>query len=95
MDDQLRTHSVRSAPRSLGLLIVLTLATGGCEVKDRSTVARPPKPTAAQTLDSSAEAYVRLALALGEQDPDCVDAYYGPPEVCPLSPLISAAVKLR
>ena len=27
-----------------------------------------------------AESYVRLALALGEQDPSYVDAYYGPPE---------------
>lgn len=31
-------------------------------------------------LDAAAEAYVRLALALGRHDPDCVDAYFGPAE---------------
>ncbi|MGZ7031899.1 MAG: hypothetical protein ACXVIJ_07995 [Thermoanaerobaculia bacterium] len=36
----------------------------------------------AESLDAfnrAAETYVRLALALGEHDPDWVDAYYGPP----------------
>lgn len=33
-----------------------------------------------QSLDPSAERYVKLALALGEHDADWVDAYYGPPE---------------
>jgi hypothetical protein len=32
------------------------------------------------SLDAHGAAYVRLALALGEHDPDWVDAYYGPPE---------------
>jgi hypothetical protein len=31
-------------------------------------------------LDGLAERYVRLVLAIGEHDPDFVDAYYGPPE---------------
>ena len=31
-------------------------------------------------LDAAAETYVRLTLALGEIDPNHVDAYYGPPE---------------
>jgi hypothetical protein len=31
-------------------------------------------------MDLIAESYVRLVLALGEHDPDYVDAYYGPPE---------------
>jgi hypothetical protein len=30
-------------------------------------------------MDSIAERYVKLALAMGEHDPDYVDAYYGPP----------------
>ncbi len=30
------------------------------------------------SMNSIAESYVRLALALGQQDPDYVDAYYGP-----------------
>lgn len=32
------------------------------------------------TVDQLAEQYVRLVLALGQYDPDYVDAYYGPPE---------------
>src|SRR4051812_5801185 len=35
--------------------------------------------TKAQTMDTTAEAYVRLVLALGQHDHDYVDAYYGPP----------------
>ncbi len=37
----------------------------------------PPLPAA--EVDAVAEAYVRLALAVGEHDPAYVDAYYGPP----------------
>lgn len=33
-----------------------------------------------QTLNEIAEAYVKFALALGEHDPNYVDAYYGPAE---------------
>ena len=36
--------------------------------------------TPAPTMNALAERYVRLALALGQHDPDYVDAYYGPPE---------------
>jgi hypothetical protein len=64
--------------RVLGLLLALTLTGGGCQVVDRSAVRRPVKSSTSQTLDASAEAYVRLVLALGEHDPDSVDAYYGP-----------------
>lgn len=35
---------------------------------------------AATGLDALAEQYVRLVLAIGEHDPDMVDAYYGPPQ---------------
>ncbi len=31
-------------------------------------------------MNTAAEHYVRLALAVGQHDPDYVDAYYGPPE---------------
>lgn len=34
----------------------------------------------AATMDQIAEAYVKLVLAVGQHDPDYVDAYYGPPE---------------
>ena len=33
-----------------------------------------------RVMDSAAEQYVRLVLALGQHDADYVDAYYGPPE---------------
>jgi hypothetical protein len=36
--------------------------------------------TAAPTMNSVAESYVKLALAAGVHDGDYVDAYYGPPE---------------
>src|SRR5687768_7322265 len=34
----------------------------------------------APTMDTIAEEYVKLVLALGQHDSDYVDAYYGPPE---------------
>ena len=34
----------------------------------------------APSLDTAAETYVRLVLALGERDGDSLDAYHGPPE---------------
>jgi hypothetical protein len=37
-------------------------------------------PADGGTMDTIAEAYVKLVLALGQHDPDYVDAYYGPPE---------------
>jgi len=44
------------------------------------TTRAKPTPAAEQALDVVAEAYVKLALAVGQHDPDYVDAYYGPPE---------------
>jgi hypothetical protein len=38
------------------------------------------QPTAVPTLNTTAESYVKLVLALGERDPGYVDAFYGPPE---------------
>src|SRR6478672_5353157 len=35
---------------------------------------------AADAMNSVAERYARLVLALGQHDPDYVDAFYGPPE---------------
>src|SRR5438105_231403 len=32
------------------------------------------------TMNHIAESYVKLVLAVGQHDPDYVDAYYGPPE---------------
>jgi hypothetical protein len=39
-----------------------------------------PTPTAVISVNKIAEAYVKLVLAMGQHDPDYVDAYYGPPE---------------
>jgi hypothetical protein len=47
----------------------------------RATVNAEPVPiTEAKLVDGIAESYVKLVLAMGEQDADYVDAYYGPPE---------------
>src|SRR5262245_20934978 len=40
------------------------------------TVAAPPK----DEMNAVAERYAHLVLALGQHDPDYVDAFYGPPE---------------
>jgi hypothetical protein len=45
----------------------------------RSGAALPDARTT--MLDATAERYMRLVLALGQHDPDTVDAYYGPPEL--------------
>jgi hypothetical protein len=37
-------------------------------------------PVTATSVNEIAEAYVKLVLAMGQHDPDYVDAYYGPPE---------------
>ena len=42
-----------------------------------SPSATPATPT---NVSKIAEAYVKLVLAMGQHDPDYVDAYYGPPE---------------
>jgi len=39
-----------------------------------------PSPAMVTSVQEIAEAYVKLVLALGQHDPDYVDAYYGPPE---------------
>jgi hypothetical protein len=42
--------------------------------------------TKTSTLDAIAESYVQLVLAMGEHDPDYVDAYFGPAELAELAP---------
>jgi hypothetical protein len=64
-----------------------------------------PSPTVspAAGMDLVAERYVKLVLAMGQHDPDCVDAYYGPPawksEVeaakAPLATIAQSAADLR
>src|SRR5438128_9194726 len=47
-----------------------------------NTEATTPSTTPARVTSANeiAEAYVKLVLAMGQHDPDYVDAYYGPPE---------------
>ena len=59
-----------------------------------------PTPAIATNLNEIAEAYVKLVLAMGQHDPDYVDAYYGPPEwkkqaKKPLEAIALEAVRLR
>ena len=47
----------------------------------RAGAAAPsPSPAMVTSVNEIAEAYVKLVLAMGQHDPDYVDAYYGPPE---------------
>src|SRR5262249_3949363 len=62
---------------TLILLLLIGLA-GGCRVADQGSVKSASRVPQRSVLDASAESYVRLVLALGEHDPDYVDAYYGP-----------------
>ena len=43
-------------------------------------LAAGPALAGSDPMDSAAESYVKLVLALGRHDPDYVDAYYGPRE---------------
>src|SRR5262245_21025857 len=59
--------------RSLAWISGLVVAASVAGASERSRV------NGGGVMDLSAEAYVKLVLALGEHDPDYVDAYYGPP----------------
>jgi hypothetical protein len=59
-----------------------------------------PSPAMVTSVQEIAEAYVKLVLAMGEHDPDYVDAYYGPPEwkkqeKKPLDAIVFEATRLR
>src|SRR5438046_10741622 len=54
------------------LLLLATLTTQGA--------IPTAKPVTVTSVSEIAEAYVKLVLAMGQHDPDYVDAYYGPPE---------------
>src|SRR5437764_9105861 len=64
---------MKCAPLVALLLSLLTVCTA-------NAAALSPTPATATSLNKIAEAYVKLVLALGQHDPDYVDAYYGPPE---------------
>jgi hypothetical protein len=57
----------------------------------------------ANSMNTIAEPYVKLVLAVGRHDPDYVDAYYGPPEwqaeantrILPLEMILQSAIPLK
>jgi hypothetical protein len=78
-------------------LVVLCLSLLAASIADGAT----PSPAAATvtSVNEIAEAYVKLVLAMGQHDPDYVDAYYGPPEwkehKKPLDAIAVEATRLR
>ncbi len=69
-------------PAALAAALAAALI-AGCDAggggADRDT-AQASAPTRSAAMDSIAESYVKLVLAVGRHDADMVDAYYGPPE---------------
>jgi hypothetical protein len=60
------------------LLVFLLLPLLAASTADGATPS--PTPAIVTSVDEIAETYVKLVLAMGQHDPDYVDAYYGPPE---------------
>src|SRR6266511_4874255 len=83
---------MKCAPLVALLLSLLTVCTA-------NAAALSPTPAKATILNKIAEADVKLVLALGQHDPDYVDAYYGPPEwkehKKPLDAIAVEATRLR
>ncbi|WP_293372668.1 hypothetical protein [Nevskia sp.] len=69
---------MRIAFRSLLCTALLALAACANLNPFRDAASDPPSATTVMTLNEIGEQYLRLVLALGEHDPDYVDAYYGP-----------------
>ena len=59
------------------LLLLIPLLLAGCASQRPLS---PPMPKKEDPMQRTAEAYVKLVLAVGQHDADYVDAYYGPPE---------------
>jgi hypothetical protein len=81
-------------------LVVLCLSLLAASTADGATPS--PAPAMVTSVNEIAEAYVKLVLAMGQHDPDYVDAYYGPPEwkkqskeKKPLDTIASEARRLR
>lgn len=62
------------------LLLCLSLMLAACAgTAPAPTAATPAPAVASDTLDAISEAYVLLALRIGEHEDGYIDAYYGPP----------------
>lgn len=66
------------ATRQLFAFLTLAGLLSGCAAG--TAAPRSPRPEDASAMNRIAESYVKLVLAVGQHDPDYVDAYYGPPE---------------
>ena len=82
-------------------LVVLCLPLLAASTIDGTTPS-PTPVTPPTSVNEIAEAYVKLVLAMGQHDPDYVDAYYGPPEwkkqskeKKPLNAIAAEATRLR
>ena len=79
---------------SIAFVLSLLLSLSRAEVPPASP------PAKATSVNEIAEDYVKLVLAMGNHDPDYVDAYYGPqewkkPEKKPLDAIAREATRLR
>ena len=82
-------------------LVVLCLPLLAASTIDGATPS-PTPVTPTKSVNEIAEAYVKLVLAMGQHDPDYVDAYYGPSEwkkqskeKKPLNAIAGEATRLR
>src|SRR5438034_137220 len=81
------------------IVLLLPLVVGAATAGATSPLTSPSTVTSVKEI---AEAYVKLVLAMGQHDPDYVDAYYGPPEwkkqsqeKKPLDAIMFEATRLR
>src|SRR5262245_30881106 len=72
--------AVRAAAASLALGLVVTIGAPGRGASLTAAAGPPPGGAQVESMDSIAQGYVKLVLAVGQHDADYVDAYYGPPE---------------
>jgi hypothetical protein len=68
--------------RNVTAALCCVFLAGSIPAGQRGGTAKPGATTPARqsTMDTIAEQYVKLVLALGQHDADYVDAFYGPPE---------------
>jgi hypothetical protein len=71
------TLSIRAEVFATALVAISVLFLGSCAPHEADQSA---EAAGRNSIDAIAEAYVKLGLALGNHDPDYVDAYLGPPE---------------
>jgi hypothetical protein len=76
----MRNRRVAAAIAAAGWFAAAGGRSGPSTVSPSASVRSSGAASAVSPMNSVAEAYVKLVLALGRHDADYVDAYYGPPE---------------